>query len=35
MLADSGYIDSVYAGALPKAFAKRKFIKDFYNDLGL
>lgn len=34
MLADSGYIDSVYAGALPKAFAKRKFIKDFYNDLG-
>ena len=35
MLADSGYIDSVYAGALPKSFARRKFIKDFYNDLGL
>ena len=34
MLADSGYIDSIYAGALPKALAKRKFIKDFYNDLG-
>ena len=34
MLADSGYIDSIYAGALPKAVAKRKFIKDFYNDLG-
>jgi hypothetical protein len=34
MLADSGYIDSIYAGALLKSLAKRKFIKDFYNDLG-
>jgi len=34
MLADSGYIDSIYEGALLKSLAKRKFIKDFYNDLG-
>ena len=34
MLVDSGYLSSINLGALPKALAKRKFIKDFYNDLG-
>ena len=34
MLVDSGYLSSINLGALPKALAKRKFIRDFYNDLG-